>query len=250
MKSRSPALALPLVEFSAVALLAMAGVLLLVAGRRLAAFAPALLFALGWMVSTVAFFLFSRYRLPALPALLVLAALPLDRLAAAAGERRWRAAAALAAGVLAVWALPHLAGYRPRADLVEYNLGRLAQEGGDARAAEAHYRAAFAAAPDNFLAAMNAGTLAARRGDLAAALDLLARAAALEPRSADAQANLGAARLAAGDPEGARAALGRALELEPGHPAAAENLRRLDERELKGAAAGSAPPPSPGPGSS
>lgn len=234
MKTRSPALSLPLVELTTAALLALAGVALLVAGRRVASFAPALLFALGWMVSTVAFFLFARYRLPAVPALLVLAALPLERFARAVAARRWGAAATLGAGILAAWALPHLAGYAPRTDLVEYNQGRLAQEAGEARAAEEHYRAAFAAAPDNFLAAMNAGTLAARRGALAEALSLLERAAALEPGSADAQANLGAARLAAGDLAGARGALERALALDPDHAAARANLAALERRAAPG----------------
>ncbi|MBZ0101203.1 MAG: tetratricopeptide repeat protein, partial [Thermoanaerobaculia bacterium] len=213
-KRRSPVLALPLAEFTAVALLAGAGVLLLILGRRrrdLAALAPVFAFELGWLLATVAFFLFSRYRLPAIPGLLVLAAIPLVELGRTLRAGR-RSAALFGTGlVVAVWALPHLADHRPRTDLVEFNLGRLAEERGDRAAAEHHYAAALAAAPDHFLAAMNLGTLAAKRGDLAAALPLLERAAALEPAAPDAAANLGAGRLAAGDLAGARAALERAL---------------------------------------
>ena len=69
VKTLSPVLRLPLLELGGAAILFAAG--LLVARRRLGAFAPALLFAAGWMVSTVIFFLFSRYRLPVVPALLV-----------------------------------------------------------------------------------------------------------------------------------------------------------------------------------
>lgn len=237
-KSRSPVLALPLVEFTAVALLAAAGALLLVLGRRhraLAALAPVFAFELGWLLSTVAFFLFSRYRLPALPGLLILAAVPLVAIGRElAAGRRGRA---LAGGALVVAAasLPHAAGYRPRVDLVEFNLGRLAEEAGDPAAARRHYAAALAADPDHFLAAMNLGTLAARGGDLATALPLLERAAQLEPGAPDAVANLGAGRLAAGDLAGARRALARALELDPGHPAARANLERLAAREAAGA---------------
>src|SRR5262249_31418588 len=66
----SPLLGLPLLEFGGAALPAAVGALL--ARRRLSPFAPALVFLLGWTLSTVTFFLFSRYRLPAVPALLLL----------------------------------------------------------------------------------------------------------------------------------------------------------------------------------
>ena len=228
-QSLSPALALPLAEFGAVSLLAAVGLLL--ARRRLAALAPVLLFELGWALSTIAFFLFSRYRLPAVPGLLILAAIPF-----VATGRAWRGGRRLQAvagtlGLAAVWAAPHLAGYRPRTELVEFNLGRMAQEAGDVAGAESHYERALAAAPEDFLAAMNLGTLAARRGDLARALPLLERAVALEPDSDDAHANLGAARLAVGDLAGARAELERALELDPGHEAARRNLALLERRQ-------------------
>lgn len=231
MKTRSPALALPLLEFGAVALGALAGVFLLVRVRALASFAPALLFAFGWMVSTVAFFLFARYRLPALPALLALAAVPLERIAAAVHAGRWRAAAGGGAAVALVAALPHLAGYAPRADLVEYNLGRLHEEAGEAALASEHYRAALAADPRAFLPALNLGNLAARGRDYATARGWFERAVAAEPGAAEAWSNLGGARLALGDYAGARAALARALELDPEQPAARANFALLERRE-------------------
>jgi tetratricopeptide (TPR) repeat protein len=231
MKTRSPVLGAPLLEFGAVALLALTGFALLAARRELAPFAPALLFALAWMVSTVAFFLFARYRLPAVPALLALAAVPVERLVVAWRERRRGAAAGWTVLVAALWALPHLAGYRPRTELVELNLGRLAEERGDFSEAERHYLAALSAAPGEFLAAMNAGRLAAQRGDLAAGRALLERAVAAEPGSPDAQANLCAARLAQGELPGARAACERALELDPAQPAARANLASIERRE-------------------
>ena len=59
---------------------------LLLERRRLAVWAPVLLFELGWMLSVVAFFVFSRYRLPAVPGLLLLAAIPVARAAEAFGR--------------------------------------------------------------------------------------------------------------------------------------------------------------------
>jgi tetratricopeptide (TPR) repeat protein len=228
-RSISPVLRLPLAEFGSVSLLAAVGLWL--ARRRLAALAPVLLFELGWALSTIAFFLFARYRLPAVPGLLVLAAAPVVAVGRSWRDGRRALAAAGALGLAAAWAAPHLQGYRPRTELVEFNLGRLAQEAGDTGAAERHYEQALAAAPDDFLAAMNLGTLAARRGDLARALPLLERAVAIEPGSDDAHANLGAAKLAAGDLAGARVELGRALELDPGNEAARRNLDLLERRE-------------------
>jgi len=242
-KTISPPLALPLAEFPAIALLALGGLLLLARRRGLGRVAPVLAFELGWLVSTVAFFLFSRYRLPALPGLLVLAAVPLVELGRLARAGRRGPAVAGTVAVVAVWSFPHLVRAAPRLDLVEFNLGRLAQEAGDLAAAERHYRRALEADPRAFLAAMNAGTIAARRGDLATAVPLLELAARLEPASDDAAANLGAARLAIGDFAGARRELARALALNPTHAAARHNLERLERAERAGPAAPGAAPP-------
>ena len=67
-------LGLPLLEFGSVTILALLGVVLW--RKRLWDLFPIGLFCLGWMASTIVFFLFSRYRLPILPGLLLLAALP------------------------------------------------------------------------------------------------------------------------------------------------------------------------------
>ncbi len=224
----SPVFRLPLLEYGGALLLAAAGALLAWRdrGRAERDLAPALVFLGAWVLATVAFFLFSRYRLPAVPALLVLGALPVAALAEAWKAQRLSAAAGWAFLVLAALALPRLAGYGPREDLVHYNLARLAEERGDAAGAAAEYRAALAADPGNFLAYMNLGNLAARRGDLATALPLYARAAALEPRSDDAQADLGGAYLALGRPPEAAAHLDRALVLDP------QNLAALHNRAL------------------
>jgi 4-amino-4-deoxy-L-arabinose transferase-like glycosyltransferase len=222
----SPVLRLPLLEFGGAALLAALGLLL--ARRRLAPFAPALVFALAWCASTIVFFLFSRYRLPVVPALLLLAAVPLAEGAAALQAGHRRTALGLALVGVAALALPRLAGFAPRLDLVHYNLARLAEDRGQPEAAAAHYRAALASNPGDFLSYLNLGNLAARRGDLPAALGLYGRAAAFEPRSDDAQSNLGGAYLALGRLPEAKDHLGRALALN------SQNLKALHNRALLG----------------
>lgn len=222
VRQLSPALRFAWVEFGAVTLLAVAGLWLV--RRNPGPFAPALLFALGWMLSTVVFFLFSRYRLPAVPALMILAAVPIARIS----ERPRTGPILAVAGALL---LPHLVGFEPRLDMVHYNLGRIEDERGNADAAQEHYKAAFILNPRDFLACLNLGNHAARRGDWETALRFFLRAEALEPRSDDVQSNLGGVYLALGQFEEARARFDRALELNPRNEAARHNREILERRE-------------------
>lgn len=228
MKTLSRPLALPLLEWSAAALLALWGLLL--ERRRLSVWAPVLLFELGWMLSVVAFFVFSRYRLPAVPGLLLLAAIPLARAAEAFARGEWQKCGAMWAGIAVLWLAPHVPGYPPRIDLVEFNLGRLAEERGDRAQAAAHYQRALDTDPNNLSATLNLGTLAARAGDYASARARFERAVVLAPDSDDAHANLGGARLALGDLAGAEREFARALELNSENRFARHNLEILRQR--------------------
>lgn len=235
LRQRSPILGLPLVSFGAVSLLAVWG--LWRVRRRPGPWAPAILFAAAWTASTVVFFIFSRYRLPAVPALLLLAALPVAELARALRRRRWRRAALVGAGVLAAWLAPQALGYQPRWDLVHYNLGRLYEEAGEAQQAARHYRQALAANPEDFLSHLNLGNQAARAGRYEEARRHFERAVAIEPAFDDAWANLGGAEMALGNPGAAAVALDRALELNPESPNALHNraVLLLRQGDVEGA---------------
>jgi len=228
MKTISWPLRLPGLEWSAAALLALWGLLL--ERRRLALWAPVLLFELGWMLSVVLFFLFARYRLPAVPGLLLLAAIPVTRAVEAFSKGDRRKSGAMFAGVAILWLTPHIPGYAPRTDLVEFNLGRLAEERGDLAAAGAHYERTITTDPNNFSAMLNLGNLAARAGDYAAARARFEQAVALAPDSDDAHANLGGALLALGDLVGAERELTGALALNPENRFAQHNLNTLERR--------------------
>lgn len=225
----SPVYRLPLIEFSTLSVLAVAG--LWMSRRKLPRFAPCLLFALGWMSTTIAFFIFSRYRLPLVPAILPLAAIPLAG-AWDAWRERARGWVFGALGLVAACALS-LIPYAPRMDLVHYNLGRLADERGDEAGASAHYQAAYDVDPKNFLACLNLGNAAVRRGDWPTALRLFREAQALEPQSDDAEANLGGALFATGALDEAAAHFARALRLNPQNTVALHNAAALESRRKK-----------------
>lgn len=230
MQRRSPALGWPLLEFGGLVILACTG--LWMERRRLAQWAPALVWIVGWTASTVIFFVFSRYRLPMVPALLLLAAVPVAGLVHRLRESKGRAKTWVPIVlVLTAWTLPAWTAPGPRMDLMHYNLARVHQEAGRTAEAERHYLAAAELSPGDFLPWLNLGTLAARRGDLPTALERFRRAAELAPRSDDVQANLGAAHLALGAPERAREHLDRALDINPENPWALRNRILLARRE-------------------
>lgn len=224
----SPVLRLPLLEFGGVSILALVGLWL--ARRRLGAFAPAWLFALLWMVSTVAFFLFARYRLPVVPALLLLAALPLVEFGQALRRIERRRALLWGALVAAAWLAPRAVSFEPRWDLVHYNLGRLYDDAGETGQAAEHYREAVKMNPNDFLSCLNLGNQAARSRRFAEAKQWFERALAIEPKFDDGWANLGGAELALGNLDAAIAAFDRALALNPKNTSALHNRAVLAAR--------------------
>ncbi|MCB1036230.1 MAG: hypothetical protein KDD47_20570, partial [Acidobacteria bacterium] len=158
LRDASPVLWFPWPDFGALTLLAAFGVV--ARRRRLLPFLPTLVFLGGWTAATVAFFIFSRYRLPVVPALALLAAVPVAGVAEAAGRGRRKQALLGCLGVLVAIALPRIPSYETREDLVSYNLGRLYQEHGESETARRHFLEALHHDPRNFLACLNLGLLA------------------------------------------------------------------------------------------
>lgn len=213
----SPALWPPWPEFGALVLLAVVGFGLLWLQPQAQRFVPILLFLLLTMVSTVIFFIFSRYRLTAIPPLILLAAFPVRALILAQ-RKKWPQEKWLYGALLIISCLvPRGLGYQPRWDMVHYNLGRVAQERGDPETATHHYRETLHHDPESFLACLNLGNFAARAHRLDEARAWYERALALRPDSDDALTNLGGVALQTGDLEAARRYLDTALDLNPRH---------------------------------
>jgi tetratricopeptide (TPR) repeat protein len=230
VRSRSFVLGLPLVEFGAVSLLALAGLVL--KRRAWRTMAPAWIFILAWMSSTVIFFLFSRYRVPVVPALLLFASVPLvefwQGLRTGLGFKRVLGGA----GIVLALAAPHLAGFEYRKDLTHYNLAVVYDKLGRLDEAEKDYIEALAADPTNFLSCLNLGNLASRRKDFQAALGWYLKAAEIEPEFDGVQVDLGVVYGTLGDVDRALKHLDRALAINP------KNIEALHDKAVLAAKQG------------
>jgi tetratricopeptide (TPR) repeat protein len=212
-------------------------------------------FALSYVASVVPFVVVSRLRQPLLPALAVLAGLPLQRAAEWARSRRRARAAGLAAAALAL----ALAMRSPRqahrltdfqmAAAAYERLGQLREVDGDARGAFRAYGRAVALNPDHGGAvggslrtsaalgppALDTGAVElcaearqeAEGGRHARALDLLDRAARRAPRWAVPYQYRANVNLLRGRPRAALADLEQAVALDPGAERQRENLKAL-----------------------
>jgi len=212
-KQTSSILRIPLIEFGCVFILAIIGIWLI--RKQLRAFSPILIFVLAWIFSTVIFFLFSRYRLPAVPALILIAAIPVAALIEAWRNKLFLKAGILTFCILLAFLAPHIVDSDPQMDLVNYNLALVYENQGQLEKAEEHYRQAFAANPNDFLSCINLGNLAVRRQDWTEALDWYKRAAKIEPNSDGVHCNLAGAHVALGQLEEAESHFNKALDLNP-----------------------------------
>jgi len=211
----------PLIQFGSLFILAFIGVAL--NRKKMAGFFPPAVFLFAWMVSTIVFFLFSRYRLPALPALVLFAALGL-----CSGMERWPSLKLWQRGgmlflLAVILAAPHLFSFGPRMDVVHYNLALVYDGKGDLEKAEKNYRAALSVNPDDFMSCVNLGNIAVRGNDWATALDWYLKAVDIEPDSDGVHSNLGGAYVALGRLNEAEYHFDRSLSINPSNMLALHN---------------------------
>ena len=172
------------------------------------------------LLSVVAFYVYSRYRYPVVPALLLfdgaaIAAIP----QMVRAPRRAMATLAVTAAVALLTCIP----LTEVVDITHLNVGNeLVQEG---RAAEAVpiLRQAVAICPADPAAHFGLGVALARSGAVAASVDELAQAARMGPPDAKTLAALGASLSAVGRADEARAVFERAVAIDPASPQARTN---------------------------
>jgi tetratricopeptide (TPR) repeat protein len=200
--------------------------------------APLVLFAAGYALTVVAFFVTGRYRIPVVPVLLLFAVRGgAGWLAALGGGRRKRLALeTLALGTLLVACNlpPGVDRSVTRAEVL-YFRGTVELEQGDKEAAGRSFLRASRLDPRNAEAFNNLGNLRQERGDAAGALDAYRSALEADPDHVSTLVNLSALLLRVGRDGEAGSLAERALSREPtnwrAHLVMAEVQRRRGNDE-------------------
>jgi Flp pilus assembly protein TadD len=219
-------LRLPLLSFGLVFALGLAAMILMARGLgRLSM----VVFFFGYAASVIVFFVFSRYRIPALPALLPFAGAMLPWLADSVSARPSPHAtrpvfpARLAGGlalILATYALTlypihHGAGKTEAAQSLA-NLASLYYHEGDTARAVATYEEALRASPGHAEASRNLGIIMLARGNIDQACQLLSDAARADPSNPTTRLFLGRIYERRGQLETAYIEFNKAVALAPG----------------------------------
>ena len=220
VKQNSIVYKLPLLEFGSISLLALFG--LWFVRHRLKAYFPVILFALMWMVSTVVFFMFSRYRAPAVPALILIGSSAIGSAWSSWHKNRKQSFIVMAIVGLALIA-PLFVDYQPNQALVYYNLALVYEKTGNTALAVQNYRKAYAINPRDFLSCINLGNIYAKEKRWDEALAWYKKAEAIEPEAEGIHADMGEFYIAKGKYDEAEKALDRALEINAGNIEALHN---------------------------
>ena len=181
--------------------------------------------AITYAASTVAFYVFARYRYPLVPILMVFAAAGAVALAPSSASARRARRGRDGWHVAANW--PMLSTGRMRA-ITETNLGVALFERGQTANAQARYRAAMAIEPDYVPAYNNLGVALRAQGRVAEAIAAYENGLRHRGDYPDLHYNLGNALSEAGRPaEAPRRRSGGRSPLEPDSAAAHRNLGNL-----------------------
>lgn len=187
---RGEGVLLPGIGFGAIAAVGLMGMALALPRNRPARWIAAAV--LLHMLALMPVFITERYRMAAVPGLLVLGSFGLWRLWEAVATRRWMHAAgglALLAVGATIVSLP--AGVPGLRSMEHYNLGLSELEVGRLDRAQRHLEAARALAPEDPSLLFTLGNLALRRGDREGAKNFYRQTIERDPRNAEVFSNLG-----------------------------------------------------------
>jgi Tfp pilus assembly protein PilF/4-amino-4-deoxy-L-arabinose transferase-like glycosyltransferase len=178
-----PVATLPMIGFGAIAPLALVGLVLLFFEDRSRWLAP--LFVIPFWLSVILFFVADRFRLPAVPMLILAASVAIERLIHLVRQRKWPGVAALVSAVAVLFLLTHDVG-GPLDDPAQraihhHNLAKTLAAEGRLDLAESEYRKALAADPNHAKSLGNLGNILLQRGRYDEALTLFEAAHRAEP---------------------------------------------------------------------
>lgn len=218
-------LSLPLVGFAVVAPLGIAGLALSFRRRR-----PRLLslYFAAHVASIVAFFVVARYRLPAVPALVVGASYLVveahDRLRRGSLQKIWWIVPVLAVLFFVVNANLYAVDRVRAFGQVHYRLGLIYGDRGEFDRAAAEYRLAMELDPAYTKSYLNLGAILAETGESAEAEAVFRRAIELEPGYSAARVNLAMVLMRIGRAADAESELRAALASDPDNALALTQL--------------------------
>jgi tetratricopeptide (TPR) repeat protein len=170
-------------------------------------------------------FLFSRYRLPAVPGLVLVGAAGIEPIFTSWKEYRKNSVLVLVLVVLAL-AAPLLVNPKPKEDLVFYNLALVYERMGNTPLAVQNYKNAVAANPNDFLSCINLGNLAAKEKRWEEALGWNKKAESIESKAEGVHINLSNAYVTLGLYNEAEKAFDRAFAINP------ENIEALHNKAI------------------
>jgi tetratricopeptide (TPR) repeat protein len=228
IEQHSRVLKLPLLNFGTLMVLGAAGMFLAALRRNRMAWIPAAGFA-AYAVNTVMFFVLWRFRLPAVPFLLMFAGYGAREIYLLLRRRSWKTLAMTAAIAAAVSLVSFSGLWDVREE--EWEAHYLINEGGLYAKAEQYdraievYKEAIEADPSNARSYFYLGKVYATQGMPGESKEMMDRATALNPSYRPfANLTLGVAMAGAGDYERAAAFFAAALEADPDLGLAAYNL--------------------------
>ncbi len=220
----APLLKLPLVSFAAVCPFALVGMFICFRYRR-----PDIIllyiFIGSVFLSTVIYFVNSRYRLMAVPFLAVFSAAAIYWLYLKIMDRQWRAAGWFLAAIIVLFALTNVRILRFGTEQAHNNLGIILKRQGLYDEAIAEYKKAIELRPDYDSPYFNLGLLYLEQGHYEEAADCFNGALRINPDFVKAHNRIGDAYMKMGRGEEAMFHWERSLELDPDQP----DIRRLIE---------------------
>jgi tetratricopeptide (TPR) repeat protein len=174
---------------------------------------------LGYAGSVALFYVFSRYRFPLVPMLILFAAAGLASLREALREARWRAlGAGVAAAVVAMAICNH--AMESEASIrtgTHISFGNAFLMQGAIQEAIGHYEQALRLHPNDPSVPVNLATALLRAGRFEEAIGPYEQALRIDPDDAQAHYNLGVALVKLGQPGQAIGHFERALQIDPNH---------------------------------
>ena len=170
-----------------------------------------------YFLSMLPFVAAARYRVPAIPGILLFSALGICRVIALALDRRWVRALAWAAawGALFFICSRDPTGYQPSASKWHYDLALALANEGKTEEAIKEYRAALAEDPEDFQSYNNLGALFVSLGRYTESIREYEEALRLEPGQPEILSNLGVAWFQLGKTDEAMDFFARAIAIDP-----------------------------------